>query len=334
MRAASLLLVLLSNHGYWFGGQENTITIRPAAEGGLPAAVLAWKLMFDGAELQHGRTDLAAGGADTMIHLTAPATRVRITMHWIFQAAGESGDLPIFAFPTDIADRAATRVRGKQVVVWDRPQGLPGMLERLHVSHTVVTSGEQLALMRPDILLVGADAIGKSPFEQSPLLSLAQSGVSVMIFRQTVPLRLMGYDLVSRNRPAKMQWRGEHPLLLDLEPQDLQSWTDDAASVMALQLPADEPALEIGYYPREVPGARPAPIDAILLSKTVGKGRFVLCQIPLGDWNTDPRSRILLSNALDYLSTRPQPTPPPSRRPAPPIAAPPSVRTIDVPQGE
>jgi hypothetical protein len=334
MRAASLLLVLLSNHGYWFGGQENTITIRPAAEGGLPAAVISWKLMLDGAELQHGRTDLRAGGADTVIRLTAPATRVRITMRWLYQVVGENGDIPIFAFPSNIGDGVATRLRGKQIVVWDRPQRLPDMLERLHAPHTIVTSGEQLAVMRPDILLVGPDAIGKSPFAQSPLLSLAESGASVMIFRQTVPPRLMGYDLVSRNRPAKMPWRNEHPLLLDLEPQDLQSWTDDAASVLAVQLPADEPALEIGYYPREVPGARPAPIDAILLSKTVGKGRFVLCQIPLGDWNSDPRSRILLFNALDYLSTRPQPTPPPSRRLAPPSAAPASVRTIDVPQGE
>jgi hypothetical protein len=101
-----------------------------------------------------------------------------------------------------------------------------------------------------------------------------------------------------------------------------------------VQLPADEAALEIGYYPREVPGVRPAPIDAVLLSKSTGKGRIVLCQIALGDWDRDPRSRIFLSNALDYLSTRPQPTPPPSQRPTPRQAAPTSVRTIDIPQGE
>ena len=41
----------------------------------------------------------------------------------------------------------------------------------------------------------------------------------------------------------------------------------------------------------------------------------MLCQLPLGPWDEDPRSQLFLGNLMSYLATRPEPTPPPSRRP-------------------
>ena len=123
---------------------------------------------------------------------------------------------------------------------------------------------------------------------------------------------------------------GEHPLAAHFE------LIAPAAElkVKALRLPVDEPALEIAFWPREVRSEEPAPIDALLVSKTIGRGRVVLCQIPLGPWESDPRSQLFLADALDYLLSRPEPTPPPSRRTRPekPAALPP-VPTIPLNPG-
>ena len=82
----------------------------------------------------------------------------------------------------------------------------------------------------------------------------------------------------------------------------------------------------------EVAGNKPAPIDALVLTKTLGKGRIVLCQVPLGPWESDPRSQLFLVDALDYLASPVVPTPPPSRRPRPVEPAPPAkVPSIAIP---
>ena len=75
----------------------------------------------------------------------------------------------------------------------------------------------------------------------------------------------------------------------------------------------------------QVAGQQPVALDALILTKTLDKGRIVLCQMPLGPWQSDPRSQLFLVDALDYLASPVVPTPPPSRRPRPvqPAPAPP-----------
>ena len=194
-----------------------------------------------------------------------------------------------------------------------------------------MTTAGKLQFSDADAVLVGPDALSDSPFEQAPLLSLAESGASVMIFRQHRPAVLIGYPLTLRDTPAKLEWQTDHSLLNGFEPQDLHSWIAGVPSLQVVQLPADEPVSVVGSYPREVPGEQPAPVDAVLLSKSVGKGRLVLCQLPLGDWSKDPRSQMLLNNAVDYLLSRPEPTPRPSERPTTrPAETQPAVPTIQL----
>lgn len=341
MKLATLLLVLLSNQGYWFGGREGSITFRPAARGGLPKAVISWDLMIDHVRLAGGEEPLPEGDDPGVIRFTPPATRARVTLHWKYRLVAandrhelEAGDVPINLFPDDLSARLPDILDGKTLAVWDKPQGLPALLDRAKVRYTLAKSPSDLQVSNQDIVLVGMSVIGESPFDQTPLAGLAESGASVMIFLQPGPATLMGYPLQPRDVPLKLQWREDHPLLQNFEPDDLQSWMAGVRQFRCVQLPADEPALEIGYYPRETPGIMPAPIDAVLLTKSVGKGRIVLCQLPLGEWVTDPRSQILLRNAMNYLLTRPQPTPRPSERPtAPPVLVQP-VPTIQLSPGE
>ena len=340
MKLATLLLVVLSNQGYWFGGREGTIDFRPAARGGLPQAVISWDLMIDHVRLASGKSPLPLGNDPGVIRFTPPATRARVMLHWKYRLVAandghelETGDVPINVFPDDLSAHLPNALDGKTLAVWDEPQGLPALLDRAKVHYTRVKAAGDLQMSDADVVLVGANMVGDSPFAQSPLAGLAESGASVMVFMQSEPPLLIGYPLQLRDVPQKLQWREDHPLLRNFEPDDLQSWTSGVRQFRCVQLPADEPALEIGYYPREVPGDAPAPIDAVLLTKTIGKGRIVLCQLPLGDWVTDPRSQILLRNALDYLVSRPQPTPRPSERPSTQPAPAQPVPTISITPG-
>ena len=198
---------------------------------------------------------------------------------------------------------------------------LPALLNRAGVKHTLIADAGQLQFVRPDCVIVGADRLGKDLAEQAKLLNLAAAGASVLVLRQTQPDSLAGYHMARRTMPPKLAWAADHPLARHLRLRETPSLGPEA---WAVQLPADEPALEIAFWPREVPGKEPAPIDALVVTKTLGKGRIVLCQVPLGPWQSDPRSQLFLADALDYLASPVVPTPPPSRRPRP-VEPPPVV---------
>jgi hypothetical protein len=325
MKLATLLVVVLSSQGYWFGGQSGTITLHPAVRAGLPGAALLWELRWAGVELGSGKLALAGDDQPTILHLTPPAVRARLTLHWIYRVVQKSdgkelgsGDMPIEVFSDNLLAGVAGRVGSHRLVVLDSTDasdGLAKVLTAAKVPFTQMSDAGQLQTMRADVVLVGQNMLNGSPFDQGPLAALTESGTSVMAFHQSPADRLFGYPVASRNAPAALQWREDHPLLSGFADGDLQAWIGERATLDPVELPADAPALDIASYPRETPGKMPAGIDAMALTKTVGKGRLVLWQIPLGNFSDDPRSQMLLANAIDYLLTRPEPTPPPSQRP-------------------
>ncbi len=256
-----------------------------------------------------------------VIRLVVPRVRVRTTMQLVYHAeqAGKQqvlakGKADITVYPVDLLAGAAERMAAKSLLVWDVPDGLPALLNQAGIKHTLIARGGQLQFVRPDCVIVGADRLGKDSTDQAKLLNLASAGASVLVLRQTQPDSLAGYHLARRMMPPKLAWAAEHPLTRHLRLRETPSLGSEA---WAVQLPADEPALEIAFWPREVPGKEPAPIDALVVTKTLGKGRIVLCQVPLGPWQSDPRSQLFLVDALDYLASPVGPTPPPSRRPRP-----------------
>lgn len=323
MKLATLLVIAVSNQGYWFGGEPATIACRPAVKD-LPGADLIWELRLDGIALSQGTAAVPGDDKEAVIHLTPPKVRARVTFNWFYRVVErntkkvfETGKIPLSVFPDDLLEGLARRLGRKRLVICDKPRGLARALESAAIPCTEVALDKLEFARADDIVLVGPDLLTDSPFEQGPLMNLAEAGASVIVFRQSEPGLLFGFPLMNRVAPAHpdtIEWRMDHPLLAGFEPQDLRSWIAGVSLLEVIQLPPDEPALEVGFYPREVAGDEPAPIDALLVSKSVGKGRIVLCQLPLGDWKKDPRTRMLLRNAIDYLLTRPQPTSRPSER--------------------
>jgi hypothetical protein len=347
--------MLLSQSGHWLSGTDATVTVSWAstAREATPASRLVWQLNLDGVALAKGEAALkppaegGQGGAAAVITTRCPdvRTRVGLRLAWRLLRVGdggeiERGELPVVAYPRDLTSGWAKLTANRAIVVIDRPAGLPRVLDAAHVQYARADDPAALGLSRPDVILVGAEMLDDSPFTQAPLAAQARAGASVMIFRQSRPQRLAEYPVSVRALPAGLEWERQHRLLARFDADDLKDWPTSWAGggggeLRALDLPADDPSVAVVAWPSEVPqqpGA--APVTALLVTKAVGAGRLVLCQMPLGDPTSDPRAQVFLGNALDYLLSRPEPTPPPSRRRHPETRpTPPPTPTITIPSG-
>jgi len=262
---------------------------------------------------------MPADDTPATISIKCPQVRVRTTIRFVYRILQHDGDqelergeAPLNLFPPDLTRGWAELFRDKKLVVVDTAEGLPKLLEAAKVPYTRLDDASRIT--DADVVLVGVDQLDDSTFAQAALLTVAEQGRSVMIFHQSKPMQLANYPLRSRPAPQKLEWKLDHPLFGQFSEADVQSWLVTGASLRAIDLPADEPALELAYWPPETPGKKPAPVEAIALTKSTGTGRIVLCEIPLGGWQSDPRSQMLLGNALAYLLSPPQPTLKPSER--------------------
>ena len=341
MTKVALVLVAALNQGYWFGGDTGRISAQWAVAEPVPEARLVWEMHTGEVQLTQGQVKLDPKGEPSAIDIELPQVRARTAVRFTWRLVEEetaktldSGSLTVNLFPRNLLDDTGKLLADRHLVVWDKPTGVPACLKRAGIEHARIDDEGDLQFAETDIVLVGPDEIGDEPFDQSALLSLAESGRSVMIFAQRRPTRLVGYPLAPRKAAGKLEWRLDHPLLLDMDDQLVDSWLHRRTKPpRALRLPADAPVLEVAFWPSQAPADTPAPIDALLAVKAVGSGRIVFCQLPLGDWTEDPRSELLLRNALAYLTTRPEPTPPPSRRRPRPARVQPDEPIITIPSG-
>jgi hypothetical protein len=85
MNMVSLLVILLGNQGYWFGGQPGTISLQWALQSPPADAVIAWDLMADGVRLTGDRITLPTGQQPSRLQITAPKARVRTTLRWVYR---------------------------------------------------------------------------------------------------------------------------------------------------------------------------------------------------------------------------------------------------------
>lgn len=330
MIIAATVMMLLPHQGYWLGSQKEDVQVEWAVPDTTAAADVSWTLMAGNVRLSHGTATLDKNEKPAHLEVTTPNVRTRVSASLVYRVQDHgsgkdlgNGEMPIRLFPDTLIHDMADRLKGKRLALCDSAEDLYRLLKENKVEVVRAREGASLIASRYDVIWVSGDALGASPFAQQPLLDQAHAGASVLVFgRTSSDTRLFGYALAQRKTPSHIDWRTDHPLLSGFDPDELASWLRDVSDLWAIELPADEPALELASWPREVPGTRPVPLDALLVSKTVGAGRIVICQLPLGDWRTDPRSQMLLVNAMDYALTRPEPTLRPSERTTTQPAAP------------
>src|SRR5689334_5990356 len=104
-----LLIIMLSNGGYWFDG-PGTIAVNWAGpEGKMPASSLVWQLSFGAVELASGQADIKQGDKGATVAINVPPTRTATEMTWRYQlketSTGkllEEGSRKIRVFPRTI----------------------------------------------------------------------------------------------------------------------------------------------------------------------------------------------------------------------------------------
>ncbi len=322
MNLVTAIIVLLAQHGYWVGGQEYPVNFAWTVRANPPPATVRWTLLAGEVRLAEGQMPLPGNGAEgATLTLRAPEVRVptQLTLRYTVRTADAegrelcSGSEPIRVFPPIDLKPLAGRLGERELAVWDADDGLPLVLSAQTVPHRRLENISDLLTTRADLILVGPDRLDDEQ-ALAILRDQAARGASIMIFRQSRIGRLQAYRLARRPGTA-LRWRTEHPLLSDLPAEAWQSLI--GAEEIALEVPVDHPALELAFYPPEVHSAQPLPLDALLLTQTIGNGRIVFCQLAAGDWSRDPRSQALLRSTLQYLLMRPVPTPPPSQRLSP-----------------
>ena len=328
MTAITLLVVVLSNEGHWLSGTEGQISVHWAAIAAATPCDLTWELKFGDTQLGSGRL-LIAPHESPVIKILCPAVRARLALRWKWRLLRKTdrreiaaGSENIMAYPDNLTSDWPALLKGKTIVVVDRASGIPALLRRATIQHTRLAGLTQLGTAIADIVIIGPDMIEDHPFEQTALQSLVQAGTSVAVFRQIRIQQLLGVELAERAIPDEMGWCLDDPLLRGFDAEELQSWRrgwcrGEASHMRALRTCSHGASRAVVAWPTQFqavgslgPLAAPA-VDTLLLSCAGGagvSGRLVLCQMPLGDWMTDPRSQIFLGNIWDVLIS------PPARR--------------------
>jgi|GEM_PF-2152374 len=325
MTAVAVILITLAHQGHWLSGRENAIHLQWLLDQPMPAATLNWELQLNRAKLGEGSIVFDAGAIDqlTTVQIHCPAVRVRTQVKLNWQLVGRDdgksiskGKLDIYLYPDNLLAGLAKRIGNRQLVIVD--DKLPAMLAEHDVPHRRAKHLATLAAGTDDLVIVGPDRIDDTPFIQQPLIGLAEGGASVCILRQADAATLAGFPVVRRDAAVAPTWRKRHSLVAAFDPSVITSWFDDVKvsghDFHAVRLSADAPALEVVHWPYEVEHAEPTSVDALLLTQTRGRGRIVVCQLPLDNWSDDPRSQLWLTSTINYLLSQPQPTLSPAER--------------------
>ena len=309
---AGLLILVLPHHGHWFGGAEGTVRIGWGIRAKIPDAVVAWELRYGPTVVQHGRVGLRGDGEPSRLKITMPQVRVRTPMELSLRVLSVKGNkelakasATVHLYPK-LPAGVGKAVSGKQVVLWDRAKGLSEVLKAVGISHKRIHGPSGLSMTSPDLIIVGQNQLDDKPFTQSALIEQARRGANVLVLAQERPHRLAGLALVKRKAPVRLTWRAGHPLARHLK---LFQADEMPPTVRALVLPHGTPAEVVGHWPVTDRRPKRGPLHVLLAVMAVGKGRLVLCQMPMGNWKTDPRSQLFLADVLDYMSSPVRPTP-------------------------
>ena len=314
------LIVAISAHGYWLGGTTGTLTFKWPADSQPPAARLDWVLCLGPTQLSGGTVDVPDARKKIAVRVAVPPVRVATPLRFVFKLIADdgasvlaSGERLIHVYPSSLLADYKQRFASRHVVLVDADHALEKLLLTAGVSADRITDCSKLGLMHPDIVIIAPEALTASPYAQPDLASMAAAGGSIVVFHQSLPGTIGGYTVRRKTANGELNWRFSHPLLNELDAAALDAWSETDES-LSIELPSDEAALEIGWWKPAVATDQPAPISAMLLTKTVGQGQIILCQLPTPDWSQDARAQILLNNVLDFLLAPLLPTPAPSKR--------------------
>jgi hypothetical protein len=312
MQASTLILVVLSCQGYWLGGRSGTVSVQvnPEALPRLEQATFEWKLLHADVLLAQGDLAVSAGQRPAALSVKLPEVRVRTAMqltHRLLNRGGTAviaeGRSDIHLFPDDLLKPTARLVaRHNLLVIAPSDHPLVSLLSEKSIPHDRADSVSPLARSR--VMLIPSRPKPLTGFEQTALLNAAAAGSNILLFQQDGPDRLFNYKSV-RRKAEGISWLQGRPLWRGLEANDLARWFASDQMVTALRVPVHDSAEKLAYWPPAENKVEQT-VDSAVLSKPVGSGRIVVCQLlKTTAWSDDPRLQVVLANAIQYLADGP-----------------------------
>lgn len=307
MKYATILIVFLSHQGHWLAGHQASVSVQHDRASARRPMIFSWGLGYDDARVASGRISVERGKSGT-VQITVPNVRVRTPMQLVYRvqlADGgtllEEGEKAIVVYPDDLLAGLDKRLKDRRLVVWDRADRIPALLSKAGVDHLQIDDESQLALRRPDIILVGPDEMEDRPFGQDYLIGQARAGAGIFLFAQTRVTKLVDHPLGARESHADLVWQSKHPLVEHIRHRDLDS---RKTPPRPLRVTPDDATQRVAFWPRADSDAQT--VNSLVTVEKMGKGRMVFCQLDLGDLQSDPRNQLFLADVLTYLSTKPE----------------------------
>lgn len=308
-----LLIITLAHGGFWSAGEEGRIAMTWAvADSPMPESVISWQLFLGDLELTSARQDIAGGSGEIKIKM--PETRVATDLQWRYQLKRkdsqqllQSGTLTIHVIPPGILAQKARLFAGKRILVLDEPARLPALLSHGGITHERVSDLNTLALAEPDFILIGENQLPANPLADDVLMRQARRGAGVAVFLQSSRENVLGHPTVLRPAGSALVMRSRLLRFDPLAEADLSAWAAPHGELRAIRLRADDPAVPLVTLSDESNKEIPALTDALIASISVGKGRILVCQLPVGAWQQDLRGEMFLAGMLDYLLSPAEP---------------------------
>jgi len=185
---------------------------------------------------------------------------------------------------------------GQRVAVMSQSPALHEAMKKADMAVQAIDMAGELATTTANVIIVGPDTLPKNAVFHQPLIDHAEAGATVIVLRHAEQESLFGIPLIKRRLRRPVHLRPDHPLHHSLTQRDIDSLVDEQSVAMRVTEPDN--ATPIIYEKPAEPKAQA--VDTLCLVQRIGKGRLVLCQLSLDNWSTDPRTRQLLSNMLEF----------------------------------
>lgn len=307
---ATAILIGFAFDGHWFGGQPYDISFTVPADAEVPRADLVWKIVVANTVLASGAIEVMRGHTHQLT-IELPPVRVRTTATWLYEFTQvtsddfiEHGQHYLHLYPTDLLDSIAIPTDRRLVMVADASDSLVGVLNESGIPFERINEPTQMPLYRVDMVIVVANHDKPDGFAQTALLRIAGAGSTVLVLERIGTRGL--FDLPFRRTRFLSGSVGEKqcPLLTHIEQITPDMLLHLKAGTDRSQEPTfyhSQPNTEADME-ADACLAEDDPLFALLSAYTIGRGELILAQIPFREWRSDPRSQLLLRNAILHLS--------------------------------
>jgi len=295
--------LLLSHDGHWFGGRMQTVEAQLADAGRAGAGIVRWQLDAAGATLASGEVPLPVGTREVRLSIEPPTVRAQLQARWSYAVRGADGaelargETGVTLYPLDVlASAARDTERFRPAVVLDASGKLAKLLRAAGAECDAIRDLTALSVLSPKLVLIGEDSLPDSELGQAPLLKAARRGARVIVLAQSACKSVAAHAVRPPPERGDVTWRASHAMLSDLAYESLAA---RAAPLSSLAFRSSEGVDLIGW--RRVDESGP-PIAALLAAERQGEGIVIYCQLPVKDWESDPRGHVLLRNVLWYAT--------------------------------